>query len=132
MENLELVKLAIEAKKNAHAKYSNFKVGAALLTKSGKVYQGANMECSSYGLSICAERVALVKALYDGEKEFNKIAVVGGMENELTYTTPCGACRQFLSDFGGDIEVIMGYEENSEIKAKTFKLKELLPETFEF
>lgn len=132
MENLELVKLAVEAKQNAHAKYSNFKVGAALLTKSGKVYQGANMECSSYGLSICAERVALVKALYDGEKEFQKIAVVGGNENELTYTTPCGACRQFLSDFGGDIEVIMGYKENEELKEKTFKLRELLPETFTF
>lgn len=132
MENLELVKLAVETKQNAHAKYSNFKVGAALLTKSGKVYQGANMECSSYGLSICAERVALVKALYDGEKEFQKIAVVGGNENELTYTTPCGACRQFLSDFGGDIEVIMGYKENEELKEKTFKLRELLPETFTF
>lgn len=132
MENLELVKLAVEAKQNAHAKYSNFKVGAALLTKSGKVYQGANMECSSYGLSICAERGALVKALYDGEKEFQKIAVVGGNENELTYTTPCGACRQFLSDFGGDIEVIMGYKENEELKEKTFKLRELLPETFTF
>lgn len=131
MENLELVKLAIEAKQNAYAKYSTFKVGAALLAKSGKVYKGANMECSSYGLSICAERVALVKALYDGEREFQKIAVVGGVENELVYTTPCGACRQFLSDFGGNIEVIIGYEENNELKEKTFKLKDLLPETFE-
>ena len=131
MENKELIKLAIEAKQKAHVPYSNFKVGAALLTKSGKVYQGANMECSSYGMTICAERVALVKALYEGEKEFDKIAVVGGIENELKYTTPCGACRQFLSDFGTDLEIIMGYEEENEIKIKTFKLKELLPETFE-
>lgn len=131
MENKELIKLAIDAKKNAHVPYSHFKVGAALLSKSGKVYQGANMECSSYGMTVCAERVALVKALYDGEKEFEKIAVVGGKEDELTYTTPCGACRQFLSDFGVELEVIMGYMEKNELKEKTFKLKELLPESFE-
>ena len=88
------------------------------------------MECSSYGMTICAERVALVKALYDGEKEFEKIAVVGGIENELTYTTPCGACRQFLSDFG-NFKVILGYKENNEIKNKIFTVKELLPENFE-
>lgn len=131
MENKELIKLAIEAKQNAHVPYSHFKVGAALLTKSGKVYQGANMECSSYGMTVCAERVALVKALYDDEKEFDKIAVVGGNEDELTYTTPCGACRQFLADFGIELEVIMGYMEDNELKEKVFKLKELLPESFE-
>lgn len=131
MENKDLINLAIEAKKNAHVPYSHFKVGAALLTKSGKVYQGANMECSSYGMTVCAERVALVKALYDGEKEFDKIAVVGGNEDELTYTTPCGACRQFLADFGIELEVIMGYMEDNELKEKVFKLKELLPESFE-
>ena len=131
MENKELIKLAIDAKQNAHVPYSHFKVGAALLTKSGKVYQGANMECSSYGMTVCAERVALVKALYDGEKEFEKIAVVGGNEDELTYTTPCGACRQFLADFGVELEVIMGYMQDDELKEKVFKLKELLPESFE-
>lgn len=131
MDNRELINLAIEAKKNAHVPYSHFKVGAALLTKSGKIYQGANMECSSYGMTVCAERVALVKALYDGEKEFDKIAVVGGNEDELTYTTPCGACRQFLADFGTELEVIMGYMEEDELKEKVFKLKELLPESFE-
>lgn len=130
MENKDLINLAIEAKKNAHVPYSHFKVGAAILTKSGKVYQGANMECSSYGMTICAERVALVKALYDGEKEFEKIAVVGGKEDELAYTTPCGACRQFLADFGVELEVIMGYMEENEIKEKIFKLKDLLPESF--
>ena len=131
MENKDLIKLAIEAKQNAHVPYSHFKVGAALLTKSGKIYQGANMECSSYGMTVCAERVAIVKALYDGEKEFEKIAVVGGKEDELTYTTPCGACRQFLADFGIELEVIMGYMEDNELKEKVFKLKELLPESFE-
>lgn len=131
MENKDLINLAIEAKRNAHVPYSHFKVGAALLTKSGKVYQGANMECSSYGMTVCAERVALVKALYDGEKKFEKIAVVGGSEDELTYTTPCGACRQFLADFGVELEVVMGYMEENELKEKVFKLKELLPESFE-
>lgn len=129
MNNKELINLAIEAREHAHVPYSHFKVGAALLTKTGKVYQGANMECSSYGMTVCAERVALVKALYDGEREFQKIAVVGGT-NGLEYTSPCGACRQFLSDFGTNLEVIMGYEENGEIKEKSFLLKELLPETF--
>ncbi len=129
MNNKELIDLAIEAREHAHVPYSHFKVGAALLTKTGKVYQGANMECSSYGMTVCAERVALVKALYDGEREFQRIAVVGGM-NSLEYTSPCGACRQFLSDFGTNLEVIMGYEENGEIKEKSFLLKELLPETF--
>ena len=131
MDNIELLKLAIEAKKNAHVPYSHFKVGAALLTTDGKVFKGANVECSSYGLSICAERCALVKAVSEGYKEFSKIAVVGGLNDELTYTTPCGACRQFLADFNQDMDVIMGYLEGDEIKYKEMKLKELLPETFE-
>lgn len=132
MDNIELIKLAIEAKKNAHAPYSHFKVGAALLTKTGEVFKGANVECSSYGMTICAERCALVKAISEGYKDFEKIAIVGGLENELTYTTPCGACRQFLADFKKDLEVIMGYFENDELKFKVANLSELLPDTFEF
>lgn len=131
MEDLELVKLAIEAKKNAYVPFSNFKVGAALLTKTGEVFKGANVECSSYGMTVCAERCALVKAVSEGYKEFSKIALVGGMNDELTYTTPCGACRQFLSDFNLNLQVLMGYEENGELKIKSMLLKELLPETFE-
>lgn len=131
MEDLELVKLAIEAKKNAYVPFSNFKVGAVLLTKTGEVFKGANVECSSYGMTVCAERCALVKAVSEGYKEFSKIALVGGMNDELIYTTPCGACRQFLSDFNLNLEVLMGYEENGELKIKSMLLKELLPETFE-
>lgn len=131
MEDLELVKLAIEAKQNAYVPFSNFKVGAALLTKTGEVFKGANVECSSYGMTVCAERCALVKAVSEGYKEFSKIALVGGMNDELTYTTSCGACRQFLSDFNLNLEVLMGYEENGELKIKSMLLKELLPETFE-
>ena len=129
MTDIELVEIAIKAKQNAHVPYSNFKVGAALLGKSGKVYTGCNVECSSYGISLCAERTALVKAVSEGEKEFEKIAVVGGHADELTYTTPCGACRQFLSDFG-NFEIIMGYRENEELKIKKYTVKELLPDNF--
>jgi len=129
MTNLELIEIAIKAKQNAYVPYSNFKVGAALLTKSGKVYSGCNVECSSYGISLCAERTALVKAISEGEREFEKIAVVGGLNDELAYTTPCGACRQFLSDFG-NFEVILGYKENEEIKSKVYNVKDLLPESF--
>lgn len=130
MNDIDLIKLAISAKANAHVPYSNFKVGAALLTEDGKVYTGCNVECSSFGMTICAERCALVKAVSEGAKHFSKIAVVGGIGDELTYTTPCGACRQFLSDFNSDLEVIMGYKESDEIKYKKYKLSELLPEIF--
>lgn len=129
MTDIELIEIAIKAKQNAYVPYSSFKVGAALLGKSGKVYTGCNIECSSYGLTLCAERTALAKAISEGEKEFEAIAVVGGNKDELTYTTPCGACRQFLSDFG-NFKIILGYKENEEIKAKTFTVKELLPESF--
>ena len=129
MTDLELVEIAIKSKQNAYVPYSNFKVGEALLGKSGKVYTGCNVECSSYGISLCAERTALVKAVSEGEREFEKIAVVGGNNEELAYTTPCGACRQFLSDFG-NFKVIVGYKENEEIKIKNFEIKELLPESF--
>ena len=131
MTNKELIDFAISAREHAHVPYSNFKVGCAILADSGEVYQGANMECSSYGLSVCAERVALLKALYNGEKKFSKIAVVAG-KDKLEYTTPCGACRQFLADFGTDLEIIIGYEKNGKIEEKVFTLKELLPEAFSF
>ena len=131
MNNNELIDIAIKAKQNAYTPYSHYKVGAAILTKSGKVYTGCNVECSSYGMTICAERTALVKAISEGNKDFEKIAVVGGNEDELKYTTPCGACRQFLADFNKNMDVIMGYIDNNEIKEKVMPLNELLPETFE-
>lgn len=131
MTDIELLELAKEAKSKAHVPYSNFKVGAALVGKSGKVYTGCNVECSSFGISLCAERTALVKAVSEGEKEFEAIYVVGGSNDELTYTTPCGACRQFLSDFG-NFKVVMGYKEDNEWKQKIFTVKDLLPESFEF
>ena len=131
MEDLELIKEAIEAREKAHTPYSHFNVGAAIVTKDGKVFKGCNVECSSYGISLCAERTALVKAVSEGHRDIEKIAVVGGFGDELNYTTPCGACRQFLADFNKDLEVIMGYKENDVVKYKKMLLNELLPETFQ-
>ena len=129
MTDVDLVKEAMKIKKKAYTPYSNFKVGAALLGDNDKVYTGCNVECSSYGLTICAERTALVKAVSSGVTKFSKIAIVGGLDDELTYCPPCGACRQFLSDFG-DIKVILGYKEDNKIKCKKMNLSDLLPESF--
>ena len=102
MEARELINIALQAREYAHAPYSNFKVGAALLSSSGKVYTGSNVESSSYGLTICAERVALVKALSEGETDFESIAVVSVPGASL-----CGACRQLLWDYTKDIPVYL-------------------------
>ncbi len=118
----KLVSLAAEARKKAHAPYSNFAVGAALLAKSGRVYTGCNVENASYGLTICAERVAVFKAVSEGEREFEAIAVVTENGN-----TPCGACRQVLMEFGGDIQVIVADTAGHQ---RVFVLTDLLPEGF--
>ena len=118
----KLVSLAIEARKKAHAPYSNFAVGAALLTKSGRVYTGCNVENASYGLSVCAERVAVFKAASEGEREFEAIAVV--TENGVTL---CGACRQVLIEFGDDIQVIVA---DTTGHRRAFALTDLLPKGF--
>lgn len=118
-----LVNKAKEAMQNAYVKYSNFKVGAALLSKSGKVYTGCNIENASYGATICAERVAYTKAISEGEKEFEAIAIVSS-SGDFTY--PCGICRQFMAEFGLDIQVIL--EDGKELKVHA--LKELLPGAF--
>jgi len=117
-----LIAKAIEARKQAYAPYSDFAVGAALLGKSGRVYTGCNVENASYGLSICAERVAVFKAVSEGERDFEAIAVV--TEKGVT---PCGACRQVLMEFGDDIQVIMA-DAAGEYRVLT--LRELLPEAF--
>lgn len=124
MNKNELTAAALKAMGNAHAKYSNFKVGAALLSRSGNVYTGSNVESSSYGLTICAERVALVKALSEGENEFEAIAVV-----TRSGASPCGACRQLLWDYTRDIPV---YVSNLEGNITEYNLAELLIHPFEF
>ena len=119
----KLIEMAKKARDNAYAPYSNFKVGAALLTEDGEIFTGANVENASYGLSICAERVAVFKAVSEGKRKFKAIAVVADTEKP---TPPCGACRQVLAEFG-DIEVIMA---NLKGDVKVMKLSELLPEAF--
>lgn len=122
----ELIEAAIEARERAYAPYSNFRVGAAVRTKSGKIFTGCNVESASYGLTVCAERVAVWKAVSEGEKEFAEIAVVAGTE-ELT--TPCGVCRQIIWEFcGGDVSVTFA---NLKGAVETMQMKELLPRAFD-
>ncbi|KAF2959682.1 cytidine deaminase [Thermotoga sp. 38H-to] len=120
----KLVKMALEARKKAYAKYSGFRVGAALLTKGGKIYTGVNVENSSYGLTVCAERVAVFKAVSEGEREFMAIAIASDSPDK---TTPCGACRQVLYEFSDDLDVIMADKDGN---FEVVKLKDLLPRGF--
>lgn len=104
----KIFNLAIDVRENATALYSRFKVGAVIKTKSGKFYSGANVESSSYGLSICAERVALFNALSAGERYFEEIIIVADFSNSTDVCRPCGACRQLLFDYAKkDLKIIM-------------------------
>lgn len=123
MNTKELFYLAHEAKTKAYAPYSNFFVGAALLASSGKVYTGCNIENSSFGSTICAERTAFAKAISEGERDFESIAIVAS-SNDFTY--PCGMCRQFMSEFGINVKIFV--EQGTEIREH--KLRELLPHAF--
>lgn len=123
--------LAFEAKKameNAYSPYSHFSVGAALLCRSGKVYTGCNIENASYTPTVCAERVAFFKALSDGEREFEAIAIAGGANGNVSAeTAPCGVCRQVMSEFcGADFKVILVYGSSE----RELTLGELLPLAF--
>lgn len=122
----ELVDAALAARKNSYSPYSNFAVGAAVLTKSEKIKTGCNVENASYGLAICAERTAICKAVSDGESEFTLIAVAA-----TPLATPCGACRQFIAEFGGQIEIIC-VDAESPKNFKKWRADELLPARFEF
>jgi cytidine deaminase len=126
MDNRELVLKAKKARENSYAPYSNFKVGAALLAKSGKVYTGANLENSSFGQTVCAERMALYKAVSAGEKGFKKIVIIAPGKRPVT---PCGICRQALFEFAPQLEVICS---NLEGKIKRYTLKQLLPNPFRY
>lgn len=118
----ELMKVAAEAKEHAYTPYYNFRVGAAVLTKSGKVYTGCNIE-NGAGFSLCAERVAMSKAISSGEKEFVAVAVSSDAES---FTYPCGVCRQFMVEFAPELDVIVANKKEQ----KTEKLKNLLPHSF--
>jgi cytidine deaminase len=120
-----LIKTATEARENAHARFSNFKVGAALRTAEGKIYGGCNVENATYGLTVCAERVAIFKAISEGERRFDAIAVVTDTD---TLTPPCGACRQLIWEFCGNVPVVMA---NLKGKSETFKMRDLFPKPFD-
>lgn len=124
-ERDELIQAALAAQQRAYCPYSNFPVGAAIRTASGKMYQGVNVENASYGLTICAERVAAGTAVAAGEREFTAIAVVsrGGV-------SPCGACRQFLAEFNPNLPVVM-VDSEDENKLQETTLGTLLPGRFE-
>ncbi len=124
MTNQELVALAKEAMKNAYVPYSKFQVGAALLAKDGTVFKGCNIENASYGATNCAERTAIFKAVSEGVKEFEKIAVVASSGD---YASPCGICRQVLFEFMPDGEVILDSDEKGMV---TYTVRELLPMGF--
>ncbi len=104
MNRERLIEMAFAARENAYTPYSHFRVGAALLCKNGKIYTGCNIENAAYSVANCAERTALFKAVSEGEREFEAIAVVGSLEGEENriITAPCGVCRQALYEFGGD------------------------------
>jgi cytidine deaminase len=124
MKYKTLINAAVLAKKNSHSPYSKFRVGAAVLTKLGNIYTGCNIENSSYSLTICAERTALFKAISEGEKEFLAMAL---STDEEGFTSPCGACRQVISDLAGNIKIIL---TNGSGKTKTLMTKDLLPFPF--
>ena len=125
-ESLEnLIEAAKDVREKAFAPYSNFKVGAAIRAKDGKIYTGCNIENASYGLTMCAERVAIFKAISEGEKEFVSLAVVANTE---ILTPPCGPCRQIIWEFCGDVPVTFS---NLEGKTETVQMSELLPRAFD-
>ena len=127
MTDKELMLLAEQARLKAYTPYSGFKVGAALLAKSGKVYLGCNIENAAYTPTNCAERTAFFKAISEGELEFEKIAVVGGKDEPSEFCAPCGVCRQVMAEFCSlDFPIILGNSKN----LKKLTLSEILPYSF--
>ncbi len=120
-----LLDAALKAREHAHAPFSNFRVGAALEDIDGRVFTGCNVENASYGLTMCAERVAVFKAVSEGVRKFTRIAIAADTDR---LTPPCGACRQILWEFLGDAEVIL---VNLSGKSHTFRLKDLFPRPFD-
>ena len=120
-----LIATAKQARENAHAKFSNFKVGAGLRSASGRIYGGCNVENATYGLTVCAERVAILKAISEGERKFDAIAVVTDTDR---LTPPCGACRQLIWEFCGDIPVVLA---NHTGKVEVIRMSQLFPRPFD-
>lgn len=128
MRDSELIKEALEARKMAYTPYSHFNVGAALLTKDGRVYRGCNIENASYTPSNCAERTAFFKAVSDGIMDFSAIAIVGGpaKAGSLSICSPCGVCRQVMMEFCDPktFKIILGTDESD---FKVYTLEQMLP-----
>ncbi len=120
-----LTESALAARRNAHAPFSHFQVGAALEDDSGRIHTGCNVENATYGLTVCAERVAVFKAISEGARKFTRIAVAADTD---VLTPPCGACRQILWEFCGDVELIL---VNPRGKTETIRLKDLFPRPFD-
>jgi cytidine deaminase len=120
-----LLKAALQARENAHAPYSHFRVGAALEDAAGSVHAGCNIENATYGLTLCAERVAVFKAISEGARAFRRIAIAADSD---TLAPPCGACRQILWEFCGDIEILL---VNPRGKSESHRLKDLFPRPFD-
>jgi len=120
-----LIAAARTAREHAHAPYSNFRVGAAVRAKSGRIFSGCNVENATYGLTLCAERVAVFKAISEGERGFDAVAVVADTD---ALTPPCGSCRQILWEFCGDAEVVLA---NLKGKVERYRMSELLPKPFD-
>ena len=131
----DLIERAFQVRKKAYSPYSHFKVGAALLCKNGNVYEGCNIENGAFSPTICAERVAFVEAVKNGEREFEAVAIVTGPKDANVYEmgSPCGVCRQFMSEFcNDDFKIIMTkIKSNGElIDSKEFTMDEILPKRF--
>jgi len=120
-----LIEAAVESRQKAHAPFSGFQVGAALEDAAGRIHTGCNVENATYGLTVCAERVAVFKAISEGAREFRCIVVAADTE---ILTPPCGACRQILWEFCGDVEVVL---TNLHGKTETMRLSDLLPRPFD-
>jgi cytidine deaminase len=120
-----LIEAALAARRNAHAPFSNFLVGAAIEDSSGRIHTGCNVENATYGLTVCAERVAVFKAISEGAREFTRVVVAADTD---VLTPPCGACRQILWEFCGDIELTL---VNLRGKTEMFHLKDLFPRPFD-
>src|SRR5271157_3405679 len=120
----DLIEAALRVRENAHAPFSNFKVGAAIEEESGRIFTGCNVENATYGLSVCAERVAVFKAISEGARKFKRVAVAA---DTGVLTPPCGACRQILWEFCGDVEVTL---VNLHGKTEVVRMKDLFPRPF--
>ena len=131
MENKNLIREAIKARDKAYTPYSKFKVGAALYSENGIVYTGCNIENAAYSPTNCAERTAFFKAVSEGERKFEKIAIVGGLEEKgiLDYIFPCGVCRQVMMEFCNPEKFVIIVAKNED-DYKEYLLKELLPNGF--